>query len=300
MSWVENSMLRLVRLALLAVVLVLAAAVPAQAIPCAAPRCVVSGGEVSAGGADRSASANGTSYSIHGSTASFSGPGGSGAVQLPHLAEDITVGPDGAAYITVPRGQVIARIDAAGHANFFRVAYYPRRITAGPSRAIWFTMQAGRSPVTLGRMSPYGTFYFFQLPIAAYDLQATGPNSIVLSGGGGHIKFTPFLGALPIRTKQIPVSPWSYAGYARLQCPKDDYVMCAGQITLRYNGRVIGVGPFSLRVNDAPATRIILNSYGRALLRGRSITAKATVFQRDQGGTTRTYTTSYRLYMRGK
>lgn len=293
-------MIRTLRLALLSLVAALAAAAPAHAIPCSPPRCLVSGGEVPAGGVDRSASANGTSFSISGSSVNFSGPGGSGSIGLPGAAEDVAIGPDGAAYVTVPKGQTIARIDPAGQANFFRVAYYPHRITAGPSRAIWFTMQAGRSPVTLGRMSPYGTFYFFQLPVAAFDLQATGPNSIVLSGGGSHINFTPFLGARPIRTNQMPVSPWTSAGYARLKCPIDDYVLCAGQITLRYRGRVIGMAPFSLRVNDAPATRIIINPLGRSLIRGRAISAHATIVQRDQGGTVRTSATSYRLFMRGR
>jgi hypothetical protein len=292
--------MRRVALATLSSLVLLVAAAPAQAVPCAPPRCVVGGGELGIGGANSSASAAGTNYSIHGASVSFSGPGGSGSVRLPHAAEDITAGPDGAAYVTVPRGQTIARIDSRGAANFFRVAYQPRRITAGPSRAIWFTMQAGRSPVTLGRMSPYGTFYFFQLPVAAFDLRATGPNSLQLSGGGRHINFTAFLGAQPIRTHQMPISPWTFAGYARLKCPIDDYVMCAGEITLRHGGQVIGVGPFSLRVNDAPATRIIINERGRALLRRGPLTAQATIFQRDQGGTTRTSQTTYRLYMRSK
>ena len=292
--------MRRVALAILSSFAVMASAAPAHAVPCAPPRCLVSGGELGIGGANSSAGANGTNYSIHGASATFSGPSGSGSVQLPHVAEDITTGPDGAAYITVPKGQTIARIDPRGATNFFRVAYHPHRITSGPSRAIWFTMQAGRSPVTLGRMSPYGTFYFFQLPVAAYDLQATGPNSLVLSGGGSHINFTAFLGAQPIRTHEMPVSPWTSAGYARLKCPIDDYVMCAGEITLRHGGQVIGSAPFSLRVNDAPATRIIINERGRALLKRGSLSATATIFQRDQGGTTRTSQTTYRLYMRSK
>ena len=292
--------MRRVALPILSLLVLLVAAAPAQAVPCTPPRCVVGSGQLGFGGTKSSASAAGTNYSIHGASVSFSGPGGSGSVRLPHAAEDITAGPDGAAYVTVPRAMTIARVDPRGAANFFRVAYQPRRITAGPSRAIWFTMQAGRSPVTLGRMSPYGTFYFFQLPIAAFDLRATGPNSLQLSGGGGHINFTAFLGAQPIRTRTMPVSPWTFAGYARLKCPIDDYVMCAGEITLRYRGQVIGSAPFSLRVNDAPATRIIVNPRGRALLRRGPLTAQATIFQRDQGGTTRTSHTTYRLYMRSK
>jgi hypothetical protein len=161
-------------------------------------------------------------------------------------------------------------------------------------------MQAGRSPVNLVRMSPYGNFYFFQLPIPAFDLRATGPNGIVLSGGGSHIDFTPFLGAHPIRTHSMPVSPWTFAGYARLKCPIDEYVFCSGQITLRYRGRVIGSAPFSLRANDAPATRIIINSYGRLVLGRGPITARATIVQHDQGGTGRTSTTTYHLFMRSR
>src|SRR5215210_2492504 len=213
----------------------IAAATPAQAIACPAPRCVVSGGSAPVGGPSSSATANGTGFSIHGSRVSFSGPAGSGSVQLPGVAADISAGPDGAAYVTVPRAQTIARIAPNGAVNLFKVAYRPRRITAGPSGLVWFTMQAGRSPVTLGRMTPYGSFYFFQLPIPAFDLRATGPNSIVLSGGGSHIDFTPFLGAHPIRTHSMPVSPWTFAGYARLKCPVDDYVFCSGRITLRYH-----------------------------------------------------------------
>jgi hypothetical protein len=293
-------MMRLMPLVLLILLALLVGAAPAQAVPCNPPRCVVGGGELSIGGANSAASAGGTNYSIHGASARFSGPGGSGSVQLPHAAEDITAGPDGAAYITVPRAQSIIRLDSRGATNSFRVAYQPRRIIAGPSRALWFTMQGGRSPVTLGRMSPYGAFYFFQLPIPAFDLRATGPNSLQLSGGGRHINFTAFLGAQPIRTHQMPISPWTFAGYARLKCPIDDYVMCAGEITMRHGGQVIGSGPFSLRVNDAPATRIIVNARGRALLRRGPLTAQATIFQRDQGGTTRTSQTTYRLFMRSK
>lgn len=293
-------MIRQLPLVLGALIALLVAAAPAQAIPCRAPRCIVSGGEVGIGPAAHSAQANGTGFAIHGASVSFAGPGGSGSVALPGLAEDITTGPDGAAYVTVPRAATIARIDSSGAANLFRVAYRPHRITSGPSRLIWFTMQAGSSPVTLGRMTPYGTFYFFQLPVAAYDLQATGPNSILLSGGGSHVNFTPFVGAHPIRTRLMPVSPWTSAGYARLKCPVDDYVFCGGEITLRYGGRIIGTGPFSLRVNDAPATRIIINPYGRALIAHRAINARATIVQHDQGATSRTSLATYRVFMRGK
>jgi hypothetical protein len=293
-------MMRRVALAFLSLLPLGVAAAPAQAVPCNPPRCVVGGGELGFGGGSTSASAGGTNFSISRASVSFSGPGGSGSVHLPEVASDIAAGPDGAAYVTVPRAQSIVRIDSRGATNFFKVAYQPRRIIAGPSRALWFTMQAGRSPVTLGRMSPYGTFYFFQLPIPAFDLRATGPNSLQLTGGGRHVNFTAFLGAQPIRTHQMPISPFTFAGYARLKCPIDDYVMCAGEITLRHGGQVIGSGPFSLRVNDAPATRIIVNERGRALLRRGPLTAQATIFQRDQGGTTRTSHTTYRLYMRSK
>lgn len=200
----------------------------------------------------------------------------------------------------VPKPPHIVRVGPDGQTNPYRVAYAPRRIVSGPSRALWFTMQSGRSPVTLGRMSPYGTFYFFALPIPAFDLAVSGVNSLVLSGGGGHINFTAFLGAHPIRTHEMPISPWSHAGYARLHCPIDDYVFCAGKITLRHKGRVIGVGPFSLRVNDAPATRIVLNAHGRSVVGRGQITAQATIVQRDQGGTTRTSSTTYRGFMRAK
>lgn len=285
---------------LLLLVAALGAAGTARAIPCPPPRCLVSGGGAPVGGASSSAAANGTGWSIHRTSVSFSGPAGSGSVQLPGVAEDIVAGPDGAAYVTVPRAQTIARIAPNGAANLFKVAYNPRRITAGPSGLVWFTMQAGHSPVTLGRMSPYGSFYFFQLPIPAFDLRATGPNSIVLSGGGSHVDFIPFLGAHPIRTHSMPVSPWTSAGYARLKCPVDDYVFCGGRITLRYRGRVIGSAPFSLRVNDAPATRIIINPYGRAVLRRGAITARATILQHDEGANSRVSATSYRVFMRSR
>jgi hypothetical protein len=275
-------------------------AAPAQAIFCSPPRCVVSGGAAAVAGPSSSAAAGGSGYSLHHSSVSFAGPAGSGSVQLPGVAEDIVAGPDGAAYVTVPRAQTIARIAANGAVNLFKLAYNPRRITSGPSGLVWFTMQAGHSPVTLGRMTPYGSFYFFQLPIPAFDLRATGPNSIVLSGGGSHIDFTPFLGAHPIRTRSMPVSPWTFAGYARLKCPVDDYVFCSGRITLRYRGRVIGSAPFSLRVNDAPATRIIINPFGRAVLRRGAITARATIVQHDQGANSRTSATSYRVFMRSR
>jgi hypothetical protein len=285
---------------LAALAVLLSAPVPAGAIPCVPPRCVVGNGEVAAGGASSSAHLNGNTFSIRGTTASFSGPAGSGSVALPGAAEDVTVGPDGAGYVTVPRANTIARIGPGGSTNFFRVAYRPHRITAGPSRLVWFTMQAGSSPVTLARMSPDGTFYYFQLPVPAYDLRVTGPNSIVLSGGGRHVVFTPFLGAQPIRTRSMPVSPWTFAGYARLQCPKDDYSFCAGTITLRVGAAVIGSAPFSLRPNDAPATRIIINERGRALLRGRTVAARATIVQHDQGGTTRVTAATYTLFMKSK
>jgi hypothetical protein len=275
-------------------------AAPAQAIFCSAPRCVVAGGVAPVGGPSSSAAANGARYSIHHSSVRFSGPAGSGSVQLPGAAADIVAGPDGAAYVTVPRVQTIARVAPNGAVNLFKVAYNPRRITAGPSGLVWFTMQAGRSPVTLGRMTPYGSFYFFRLPIRAFDLRATGSNRIVLSRGGSHIDFTPFLGARPIRTRSMPVSPWTFAGYARLKCPVDDFGFCSGRITLRHRGRVIGSAPFALRVNDAPATRIIINSYGRGVLRHAAITARAKIVQHDQGANRRTSATSYRVFLRSR
>lgn len=270
---------------------------PAEAVQCAPPRCVVAGGGFSIG-PKASAAANGTGYALHGSSVSYAGPAGSGSVALPGTAEDITAGADGAAYVTVPRARTVARIAPNGASNMFLVAYRPHRITAGPSRVVWFTMQAGGSAVNLVRMSSSGSLSFFQLPIPALDLQPSGPNGLALSDGSRRINFTAFLGAQPIRTRQMGVSKYTNSGYIRLQCPKDDYLFCAGQVTIRHGGRVVGTGAFSLRVNDAPATQIDVNGYGMSLIRTRSVPVTAHIVQHDPGGATRVTSARYTMFLR--
>jgi hypothetical protein len=220
--------------------------------------------------------------------------GADGAVTefpLPQFGRDlggITSGPDGGLWFTAPGARLVGRISPkTGRVNSFRTSWNPYAITSGPSHAIWFAMTyQGRW--TLTRMVPAGYMSFFQVPGPVHGLAAGPDDGVYLAKGATIERFEPFLGAYPIRRRALPVNPFAGSISMRLFCPKFDLVFCAGTIVLRWNGQEVARTPFSQRVNDAPATRLLLNGLGRRLARRSSrVRVVATITQHDQGGVTR-------------
>jgi hypothetical protein len=147
-------------------------------------------------------------------------------------------------------------------------------------------------------MTPAGFQTYFQIPWGA-SLTVGAHQDILAVTWGGVVRLTPFLGARPIRSRVLPVNPYTGSASLRLYCPKYDLVFCAGRITLRHRGRVIGGAPFSQRVHDAPATRLVLNPLGRALTnRPVRLRVSMTIVQHDQGGATRRSTQG--IYLLGR
>jgi hypothetical protein len=174
-----------------------------------------------------------------------------------------------------------------GRTASFRTSWNPYAITAGPSHAIWFAM-TDRGRWTLTRMVPAGYMSFFQMPGQVNGLAAGPDDGVYITRGSAVDRFEPFLGAYPIRRRTLPVNPFAGSISMRLFCPKFDLVSCAGNIVLRWKGRVVARTPFSQRVNDAPATRLLLNGLGRRLARRSArVRVIATFTQHDQGGVTR-------------
>jgi virginiamycin B lyase len=204
---------------------------------------------------------------------------------------DIASGPDGAVWFTAPDGFRVGRISTRGRVTSFTTHWNPYSITAGPSRAIWFSM-TDRGRWTVVRMSPSGPFKtYWQVPGTIAAMTAGPDGGVYMTRGDSIARLEPFMGAYVTRTRVIRVSRFSHAGYVRLFCPKLDYVFCAGSVVVRKGTRVVATAPFSQRVNDAPTTRLIFNRYGWAQLRrlGR-FSAVITIAQHDQGGTSRTRT----------
>ena len=218
----------------------------------------------------------------------------------PELA-GITVGPDGGLWFTAPRARLVGRISpTTGHLISFRTSRNPYAITAGPSHAIWFAMtDSGRWTVT--RLVPAGYMSFFQVPGPVRGLAAGPDNAIWISKGSSVERLETFLGAYPIRRRTLPVNPFAGSITMRLYCPTYDLVFCAGMIVLRAGAQVVGTAPFSQRVNDAPATRIILNGLGRRLAhRNPNLRVLATITQHDQGGVWRQSVNAFYLVRRGR
>jgi virginiamycin B lyase len=212
-------------------------------------------------------------------------------VALPQFGHDlggITAGPDGGLWFTAPSARLIGRFSpTTGRINSFRTSWNPYAITSGPSHAIWFAMtHQGRW--TLTRMVPAGYMSFFQVPGPVRGMAAGPDDGVYLAKGATIERFEPFLGAYPIRRRALPVNPFAGSISMRLFCPKFDLVFCAGTIVLRWKGQEVAQTAFSQRVNDAPATRLLLNGLGRRLARRSArVRVIATITQHDQGGVTR-------------
>jgi streptogramin lyase len=200
----------------------------------------------------------------------------------------ITSGPDNGLWFTAPKGRMVGRISPkTGHVLGFHTSWNPYAITAGPSHAIWFAMtDSGRWTIT--RMVPAGYMSFFQVPGPVKGLQAGPDDGIYISHGSSIQRLEPFIGAYPIRSRKLKVNPFAGSTSMRLYCSWYDLVSCAGKVVFRWHDQVVAKGNFSQRVNDAPATRLLLNGLGRRVTRrSRNVPVTATVTQHDQGGTTR-------------
>jgi virginiamycin B lyase len=214
----------------------------------------------------------------------------------------IVAGPDSGMWFTaIEEAKWVGRIGMDGRIIGFPLSQRVRStIAAGPSHSIWFTT-AGGGAQSIVRMTTAGFKTFFQLRGGGARDLAVGANAaIFMTREDGIERLTTFLGARPIRTRTLRVNPFAGSVSLRLFCPKFDLVFCAGEVTLLYRGRVIGGGPFSQRVNDAPATRLRLNAYGRRVIGGGGRRrALMTIVQHDQGGSTRRTTQAVYLRRRG-
>jgi virginiamycin B lyase len=200
----------------------------------------------------------------------------------------ITAAPDGGLWFTAPKARMVGRVSPkSGHVTSFRTSWNPYFITAGPSHSVWFAMtDSGRWTIT--RMVPSGYMAFFQVPGTVRGLSAGPDDGIYISKGDSVERLEPFIGAYPIRQRRLKVNSFAGSITMRLYCPWYDLVSCAGKVVVRWNDQVVATMPFSQRVNDAPATRLLLNALGRRLTRrSRSLPVTATITQHDQGGTTR-------------
>jgi hypothetical protein len=222
-------------------------------------------------------------------------PGGFGS----ELA-GITAGPDGGLWFTAPRARMVGRMSpATGNVTGFRTSWNPYAITSGPSHAVWFAMtDSGRWTIT--RLVPAGYMAFFQVPGPVKGLAAGPDDGIYITHGSTVERLEPFIGAYPIRNRKLPVNPFAGSITMRLYCPWYDLVSCAGKIVVRWHDQVVAAMPFSQRVNDAPATRLLLNGLGRRITRrSGNVAVTATITQHDQGGTAREHSYDFTLVRRG-
>jgi streptogramin lyase len=226
-----------------------------------------------------------------------------GMVRIPidRPLRSITAGPDGAMWFTSPQSHYVGRLAPDGRVKLFRVAQNPQRIVSGPSRALWFVMTFPGSVTSLVRFTPTGYASFFHIPDGSDALAAT-TDDVIIGRPGEITRLRAFMGAHPVATRSITISPFTYAGYVRLQCPIDDRVFCAGIITVSAGNTVVARAPFGQRVNDAPTTAFVLNAAGRRAVAGlRTVPVTVTIDQHDQGGAHRVTTEAYtmRLVLRG-
>jgi hypothetical protein len=226
-----------------------------------------------------------------------------GGVKVPveRPLRSITAGPDGAMWFTSPDSHYIGRLAPDGRIKLFRVAQNPQRIVSGPSRALWFVMTFPDMPTSVVRFTTNGYASFFRVPDGVDAIAAT-TDDIILGRPGEITRLHAFMGAHPISSRAITISPFTHAGYVRLYCPIDDRVFCAGILTVRAGKTVVARSPFGQRANDAPTTAIILNRAGRRLVQGgRRIPVTVTIDQHDQGGSRRVSDEAYtmRLVLRG-
>jgi hypothetical protein len=152
---------------------------------------------------------------------------------------------------------------------------------------------------TITRLVPAGYMSFFQVPGQVNGLAAGPDDGVYIAKGGSVERLEPFIGAYPIRKRKLNVNPFAGSISMRLYCPWYDLVSCTGNIVVRWHDQVVAATRFSQRVNDAPASRLLLNGPGRRLMR-RSARAPvtATITQHDQGGTTRVSQHNFTLVRR--
>jgi virginiamycin B lyase len=211
----------------------------------------------------------------------------------------ITAGPDGGLWFTAPKARMVGRISPkTGHVTSFHTSWNPYAITAGPSHAVWFAMtDSGRWTIT--RLVPAGYMAFFQVSGPVKGLAAGPDDGIYMAKGGSIERLEPFIGAYPIRKRKLQVNPFAGSMSMRLYCPWYDLVSCTGKIVVRWHDQVVASTPFSQRVNDAPATRLLLNGLGRRVTRRSArVPVTATITQHDQGGTTRVSRHNFTLVRR--
>jgi virginiamycin B lyase len=213
----------------------------------------------------------------------------------------IVAGPDGGIWFTAPKGFRVGRLSTrSGNFSSYRTSWNPYTITAGPSHSIWFAMtDSGRWSIV--RMVPAGYMSFWQVPGTVRGLGVGPDGAVYITKDSSIERLLPFLGAYPIRSRNLPVSPFTQAISMRLLCPMYDLIYCAGNITVRHGQRVVGTAPFSQRAFDAPATRMVLNAYGRGVVRrlGR-VPVTATLVQHDAGGSWRTSSYDFALQRRSR
>jgi virginiamycin B lyase len=211
----------------------------------------------------------------------------------------ITAGPDGGLWFTAPRARMVGRISpTTGHVTSFPTSWNPYAITSGPSHAIWFAMSNG-GRWTITRLVPAGYMAFFQVSGQVNGLAAGPDDGIYITKGASVARLEPFIGAYPIRKRKLKVNPFAGSISMRLYCPWYDLVSCTGRIVVRWHDQVVASTPFSQRVNDAPATRLLLNGLGRRVTRRSArVPVTATITQHDQGGTTRVSQHNFTLVRR--
>jgi virginiamycin B lyase len=212
----------------------------------------------------------------------------------------IVAGPDGGIWFTAPKGFRVGRLSTRGEFTSYRTSWNPYAITAGPSHSIWFAM-TDSNRWTIVRMVPAGYMSFWQVPGQVRGLGVGPDGAVYITKDSSIERMLPFLGAFPIRSRQLPVSPFTHAVSMRFLCPMYDLVYCAGNVVVTYAGKAVGSVPFSQRSYDAPATRLVLNAYGRGVVRrlGR-VPVTATLTQHDAGGSWRTSSYDFVLQRRGR
>jgi hypothetical protein len=84
--------------------------------------------------------------------------------------------------------------------------------------------------------------------------------------------------------------------YPRIACAGGTNGFCAGTVTIRRRGSVIGRSPFAVRSNDAPSVEVRMRAGRAALLRGgRSVTVTISSHDNSNPPQRRTVTQSSHL-----
>lgn len=88
---------------------------------------------------------------------------------------DITVGPDGALWMTEDNNEQIVRLTTQGVYSEFPLPVDPIDIATGPDKAIWFTAQAHSGGNRVGRLTTNNQITIYSPPQEAWDITA-GPD----------------------------------------------------------------------------------------------------------------------------